>query len=235
MNKIRVLFFATFKEHTNTKETSVILNDDASVKDLKEEIIEKYPSLLQLINSALIAVNRQYAFDEDIIPNDAEVAIFPPVSGGVSEFPTILAITEDEIKQADVLQKITQTTTGAVCTFIGVVRGVTEHKDPHNTIYLEYDAYKPMAEAKLLQIATEIRTRWPYVEGIAIVQRIGSIYPQTPTVLVACSSAHRDTGVFEAVRYGIDRLKEIVPIWKKEISSRGEEWVEGDYRPEPEE
>jgi molybdopterin synthase catalytic subunit len=69
------------------------------------------------------------------------------------------------------------------------------------------------------------------VEGIAIVQRIGRLEPGTPTVLIACSAAHRDTGVFEAARYGIDRLKEIVPIWKKEFGPDGAEWVEGGYAP----
>jgi molybdopterin synthase catalytic subunit len=58
--------------------------------------------------------------------------------------------------------------------------------------------------------------------------------PGTPTVLIACTAAHRDTGVFEAARYGIDRLKEIVPIWKKEIGSNGQEWIEGEYIPTPE-
>jgi molybdopterin synthase catalytic subunit len=57
------------------------------------------------------------------------------------------------------------------------------------------------------------------------------LYPKTPTVLIACTAAHRDTGVFDAARYGIDRLKEIVPIWKREVSPSGEFWVEGDYIP----
>ena len=61
----------------------------------------------------------------------------------------------------------------------------------------------------------------------------GRMLPMTPTVLIACSASHRDTGVFEAARYGIDRLKEIVPIWKKEIGPNGETWVEGDYIPQP--
>ncbi len=71
------------------------------------------------------------------------------------------------------------------------------------------------------------------IEGIVIVQRIGRLYPGTPTTLIACTSAHRNTGVFEAARYGIDRLKEIVPVWKKEIGPQGEEWVEGHYHPKP--
>ena len=83
------------------------------------------------------------------------------------------------------------------------------------------------------QVAEEIRERWPVVEGIAIVQRVGRLDPQTPTVLIACTAAHRDDGVFDAARYGIDRLKEIVPVWKKEAGPGGEWWVEGDYVPKP--
>lgn len=147
------------------------------------------------------------------------------------EFPTIFSITEDEIDLNDLLAKVTLTSTGAAAIFAGMVRGETRRGEVHETEYLEYEAYIPMAEAKMKQVAEEIRARWPVVEGIAIVQRIGRLYPKTPTVLIACTAAHRDTGVFDAARYGIDRLKEIVPIWKKEASPNGEFWVEGDYIP----
>ena len=149
--------------------------------------------------------------------------------------PTIFFITEEEIILNDLLAKITLPTTGAAAIFTGMVRGLTERNEPHETAYLEYEAYIPMAEAKMKQVAEEIRERWPVVEGIAVVQRIGRLYPQTPTVLIACTAAHRDTGVFEAARYGIDRLKEIVPVWKKEVGSDGEFWVEGEYIPRPRE
>ncbi len=147
------------------------------------------------------------------------------------EFPTIFSITEDEIDLNNLLAKITLTSTGAAAIFTGMVRGTTTGGDAHETEYLEYEAYVPMAEEKMKQVAEEIRSRWPSVEGVAIVQRIGKLFPKTPTVLIACTAAHRDTGVFEAARYGIDRLKEIVPIWKKEVSPNGEFWVEGDYIP----
>jgi molybdopterin synthase catalytic subunit len=149
------------------------------------------------------------------------------------EFPTIFSITADEIDLNDLLAQITLTSTGAAAIFTGMVRGETTRGDAHNTQYLEYEAYVPMAEAKMKQVADEIRNQWPVIEGIAIVQRIGKLYPRTPTVLIACTAAHRDTGVFEAARYGIDRLKEIVPIWKKEVSPDGQFWVEGDYIPRP--
>ena len=153
--------------------------------------------------------------------------------------PTIFSITEDEIDLNELLAQITLTSTGAAAIFTGMVRGETLRRgsaqasrgDAHETEYLEYEAYIPMAEAKMKQVADEIREKWDSIEGIAIVQRIGKLYPKTPTVLIACTAAHRDTGVFEAARYGIDRLKEIVPIWKKEVSPDGEAWVEGEYTP----
>jgi len=150
-----------------------------------------------------------------------------------SDKPNIFYITEDEIDLNDLLARITLPSTGAACIFTGMVRGITRRGASHETIYLEYEAYKPMAESKMKQVAEEIRERWPSVEGIAIVQRIGRLDPETPTVLIACTAAHRDTGVFEASRYGIDRLKEIVPVWKKEVGPQGETWVEGDYIPGP--
>jgi molybdopterin synthase catalytic subunit len=147
------------------------------------------------------------------------------------ENPTIYSITESEIDLNELLAKITLNSSGAAAIFTGMVRGITTRDGQHETKYLEYEAYVPMAEEKMKQVAGEIRTRWPVIEGIAIVQRIGRLYPKTPTVLIACTAAHRDTGVFEAARYGIDRLKEIVPVWKKEIRTDGEEWVEGEYFP----
>jgi molybdopterin synthase catalytic subunit len=145
--------------------------------------------------------------------------------------PTIFSITEEEIDLNDLLAQITLPSTGAAAIFTGMVRGETSRGEAHETEYLEYEAYIPMAESKMAQVAAEIRAKWPVVEGIAIVQRIGRLYPKTPTVLIACTAAHRDTGVFDAARYGIDRLKEIVPIWKKEVSPTGEYWVEGEYIP----
>ena len=147
------------------------------------------------------------------------------------DLPTIFSITEDEIDLNDLLSKITLVSTGAAAIFTGMVRGETSRGEAHKTEYLEYEAYIPMAEAKMKQVSDEIRAKWPVVEGIAIVQRIGRLYPKTPTVLIACTAAHRDTGVFDAARYGIDRLKEIVPVWKKEVSPDGEFWVEGNYVP----
>ncbi len=156
------------------------------------------------------------------------------ISPKSAEQPTVLRITESVLDLDELLAQITLPSTGAACFFTGMVRASTQREGlPSQTDYLEYEAYIPMAEAKMQQVVDEIRQEWPAVEGIAIVQRIGRLYPGTPTILIACTAGHRDTGVFEAARYGIDRLKQIVPIWKKEVGPKGESWVSGDHNPLP--
>lgn len=113
------------------------------------------------------------------------------------DLPTVFAIIEDEIDLNVLLARITLVSTGAAAIFTGIVRGETKRGEERQTEYLEYEAYIPMAEEKMKQVADEIRAQWSAVEGIAIVQRIGKLYPKTPTVLIACTAAHRDTGVFE--------------------------------------
>ncbi len=231
--EVKILLFATLKDRAGASRVSLEAPEETSVRQLKTLLGEQRPELKPYLDQAIVAVGQEYAFDEDPIPHGAEVALFPPVSGGSGGFPTVLRVVYDPLSMDDLIAQITQPSTGAVCLFTGVVRGVTRRDNPHQTASLEYEAYVPMAEAKLAQVADEIRQRWPAVEGIAIVQRIGHLDPGTPTVLVACAAAHRDTGAFEAARYGIDRLKEIVPIWKKEIGPQGESWVEGEYTPRP--
>lgn len=148
---------------------------------------------------------------------------------------TICRITNDALVLDAMVEEITTENTGAVGIFYGVVRGRTYFDKPVVTEFLEYETYKEMAEEKMGQVAREIRERWPSVESIVIVQRVGKLMPKTPTVLIACTAGHRNTGVFDATKYGIDRLKEIVPVWKKEVSLGGETWVEGKYIPKPNE
>ena len=231
---INVLFFATLKERAGRESLALEMADDCTVADLKARLAAELPALEPAMSSVLVSVNHEFAFAEDPLKNGDEVALFPPVSGG-QDFPTVYRITNDEIDQNELLRLITLPSTGAACLFTGMVRGVTRREGqtigPHETVRLEYEAYQPMAEAKMRQVSEEIRERWPSVEGIAMVQRVGLLDPGTPTVLVACTAAHRDTGVFEAARYGIDRLKEIVPVWKKEIGPNGDSGIEGHYQP----
>jgi len=145
---------------------------------------------------------------------------------------TIIRITEQALEIDPMIKKLTDQSTGAMAIFTGLVRGVTQQKEPHETTELQYEAYREMAEKMMYRIADEIRAQWPLVRSIAIIQRIGIFTPGIPTVLIVCTGEHRDSGIFEAAKYGIERLKQVVPIWKKEISPDGSKWVEGDYRPE---
>jgi molybdopterin synthase catalytic subunit len=239
MNKIKLLFFASLKERAGAKEITLEIPEGAHVGDLKTILRAHIPNLEPAMSSMLVSVNHEFCQDEDLIPAGAEVALFPPVSGGCitgdfsdqGPYPTIYSITDKELDLNQLLARITLPTTGAACLFTGMVRAITSRGEAHETTYLEYEAYTPMAEAKMRQVAAEIRERWPSVEGIVIVQRVGRLDSSTPTVIIGCSAAHRDTGVFDAARYGIDRLKEIVPIWKKEVGPNGESWVEGEYIP----
>ncbi len=148
-------------------------------------------------------------------------------------FPTIICVTENPIDQDSLVAEITLPTTGAAVVFTGIVRSQADQEGAKVVHFLDYEAYQPMAEEKLRQVAVEIREKWGLIQGIAIVQRLGHIEAGIPTTLIACSAPHRDSGVFDAVRYGIDRIKEIVPVWKKEIGEDGETWVEGHYSPKP--
>jgi molybdopterin synthase catalytic subunit/molybdopterin converting factor small subunit len=230
MKQITVLFFANLKEKTGTSKKVLEIKDEMRIFDLKKHLESVFPGLQGALTTALVSINSEFAFDEDLIPQHAEVGFFPPVSGG-GDNPVFVNITENEIDLNDLLAQITSGSTGAACIFTGMVRGVTEREDPHETLYLEYEAYVPMALLKMRQVADEIQRKWPEVTGISIVQRVGRLMPSTPTVMIACTAAHRDTGVFDAARYGIDRLKEIVPVWKKEIGPNGQTWVEGNYVP----
>lgn len=230
---VTLLYFATFKARSGLGRETLEVDGVLTVNRLRHILGQRHPALAAALPSAVFAVNRNFAFGEDVIPDGAEVAVFPPVSGGGSPGPTHLRVTPDPIDLNALLAELTLPTTGAACVFTGMVRAETRRGEPHTTRALDYEAYRPMAEAKLRQVADEIRARWPQVEGIGLVQRIGLLDPGTPTVMIACTAAHRDTGVFEAARYGIDRLKQIVPVWKKEIGPNGEVWVEGEYDPQP--
>ena len=232
---IRLLYFATFRDRAGDRQETYQLEKGARVIQLKEAAIERHPELEPALDAALIAVNQEFAEVEQELKDGDEVAFFPPVSGGAQrDGPTWLAVSEDPLELNEVLERLVTEETGAACVFTGVVRGRTERGEPHDTDHLEYEAYQVMAEAKLAQVAEEIREQWDQVVGIAIIQRLGHLAAGEPTVMIACTAGHRDSGVFEAARYGIDRLKEIVPIWKKEVGPDGEAWVEGSYQPGPE-
>ena len=234
--RITVLFFATLRDLVGSRVLELELDEGVdTVGRLRQHLTTQYPEAADHIKVALAAVNEEFAAKDDRIGDGDELAFFPPVSGGGgvgSDGPELFRLPLEPFDHDEIVAAITTPRTGAVCLFTGIVRGETA-KDGHlpRTDFLEYEAYKPMALAKMRQVAAEIRSHWDKVEGIAIVQRLGKLTVGDNTVLCACSAPHRDDGCFEAARYGIDRLKQIVPVWKKEVGKDGETWIEGDYRP----
>jgi len=224
--RLVIKLFATLKDRAKASQVTVELAEGATVMALREKLAADYPALAKALSSCVVAVNQEFVFAEMPLHTGDEVALFPPVSGGA--FPTITRITSDALDVNQIICELTLPTTGAVVTFTGAVRGSEREK---RVAQLYYEAYTPMAEAKLKQVADEMRARFPHIEGIALIQRVGTLLAGEPTVLVAVSSPHRDQGCFEAARYGIDRIKEIVPVWKKELGPNGEEWIEGHYQP----
>jgi MoaE-MoaD fusion protein len=232
--QVRILLFATLKDLAGKNRLTLTLPDgNMTVADVRRALIGQYPPMEANVQVAIAAVNEEYAFPADTVKDGDEVAFFPPVSGGDGkDFPELFRLAAEPINTDDLIKAITVPATGAVCVFSGMVRGETVKDGTiSRTQRLEYEAYEPMALAKMRQVALEIRQQWPLVQGIAIVQRVGVLELGQNTILIACSSGHRDQGCFEAARYGIDRLKEIVPVWKKEIRPDGVAWVEGHYLP----
>jgi len=129
-------------------------------------------------------------------------------------------IVSSPIDAAAVTAAVADPATGATCTFIGTTR---DHNDGRRVTGLEYEAYPEMALAEMRKIGDEARRRWP-IAGVAIVHRIGVVPIGEASVVIAVSSAHR-VAAFEACHFAIDRLKEVVPIWKKEHFAGGEVWI----------
>ncbi|MFO0934925.1 MAG: molybdenum cofactor biosynthesis protein MoaE [Gemmataceae bacterium] len=137
----------------------------------------------------------------------------------------MIALTRELIDESELLRNVKSPHAGAVCLFLGTVRDLTGDEV---TVFLDYEAYPAMAEAKLAEIEAELRRRWP-VENVAIVHRLGRLAVGEASVAVAVSSPHR-VHAFEACRYAIDTVKELVPIWKKDVADSGrEQWK----HPEP--
>jgi molybdopterin converting factor subunit 1 len=222
--RVTIKLFARLREIAGASRLERELADGASVGDLLAVLRAEFPRLADVTARIITSVNQEFATPDRLLRDGDEVAIFPPVSGGAD----VLRVTFDPVTLDEVVRAVVQPSTGAVATFVGVVRAVSGSKE---VAYLEYEAYQEMAVAKMRQITDEVRARWPDIVDIAIVQRIGRLGVGDVAVAIAVSSGHRDQGCFEACRYAIDRLKQIVPIWKKEVGPGGEEWVEGDYLP----
>jgi molybdopterin synthase catalytic subunit len=132
----------------------------------------------------------------------------------------LFEVTADNISVEEVAGRLADPANGAVVTFIGVVRNETDGRE---VCYLEYEAYPEMAEQTLRQIGDEVRSRWRTIREVTIVHRVGRLEVGETAVVIALSAAHRPE-LFDALHFAIDRLKAVVPIWKKEVWTDGVEW-----------
>lgn len=135
----------------------------------------------------------------------------------------IYEITRAPIDKAALELRLLTGAAGAIVTFDGVVRNQTKGRE---VVSLHYEAYEPMAVKEMRKVGEEIRTRWPDVLHIGIIHRFGELQVTESSIAIVITSPHRRVA-FEACHYAIDRVKQTVPIWKKEIFADGEAWVEG--------
>lgn len=224
---LRIQLFAGLAERLQTSVLSYSTpRSEITADELKIELSNSFPEAASLISVSFVAVNQEYAPGDYLITEDAEIALIPPVSGGDGREPVcvqskdgLFCITDRPLSVDEVTSKVLHPNHGAVLSFIGTTREMT---GAQRTVHLEYEAYIPMALAQLEAIGKDIDTRWPGTL-CAISHRIGKVDIMETSVIIAVSTGHRED-CYEASRYAIEKLKQAVPIWKKEVWDDGSEW-----------
>jgi molybdopterin synthase catalytic subunit len=232
--RVHVLFFGMLKEMAGKAADTIELPEGASVRDLLAHYERQVPRLKDTFSSLALAVNQQYAGAETRLQSGDEVALLPPVSGGAGETPArqpagsrcYASITADTIDLAGTVASLKRGEDGAALVFEGIVRNQTRGR---RTLYLDYEAYEPMAVQEMESLAEKALKQFQ-IRDVAIVHRLGRLQIGETSVLIAVASAHR-AAAFEACRWLIDTLKKTVPIWKKEYFEDGAVWADGDPFP----
>ncbi len=226
--RVRVLFFGRLKEIVASAEEDAEVSEGARVEDLFARYGRRFPDLNAFRASLAASVNQEYAEWRAPLKNGDEVAFLPPVSGGqqAALAEDLYRLVREPIASQAIVASLKAPEDGAVVVFDGIVRN---HSGGRRTLYLDYEAYEPMAYAKMREIGARMRVKFP-IHRIAMVHRLGRLEIGETSVLIAISSPHRDAA-FEACRYAIDTLKRVVPIWKKEYFANGAVWAEGQVPP----
>jgi len=221
--KVTIRYFAAIREAVGLQSEICDVPDSLTAGDLVDAIVESHPGVKSLQRTSRIMVNHDYAERDRPLNDGDEVALIPPVSGGSGDF----LVTDQPIDMQALSERVASPRAGAVATFAGAVR---DHARGRGVLVLEYEAYSEAAEKALEQIGAEIRERWD-VEGVTIVHRMGRLSIGEISVGIAVASAHR-AEAFDACRHAIERIKQIVPIWKKEFYEDGDSWIgsEADYQ-----
>lgn len=211
--RIKLHFFALSREITGERIKDLEVDKGTNLQVLKGIVENQFPKLRDL--PLIIAVNGQNKELSYLLQEGDEVSFLPPFSGG--EF---IELTPNPISPEEVINKVRKETFGAIVSFVGTVRGISEGK---RVQYLEFEAHPQMAEEKLRGIVKEIEEHWG-IKEVAISHRIGKVKTGEVIIVIAIGAPHRKEA-FEACQFAIDRLKETVPIWKKEVFEEGERWV----------
>ena len=214
--KIRLKLFASAREIVGQRELMLEVPEGTCGSGLLRLLVSDHPRLAGLVPSLKLAVNQEYADADRVLADGDEVALIPPVSGGMDLFD----VTDIPLSLDSLVAAVGEPGSGAIASFLGIVRGVARGRQVE---YLEYDAYPEMAVAEMRQIGREIRARWP-VGRVAIVHRVGRLGIGEASVAIAVGSPHRAEAL-QACAYAIERLKQMVPIWKKEVWADGAEWI----------
>ncbi len=219
-------YFAAMREALGRSSERLSVPAGTTASAIFSRLVDEQPKLDRMRHIVMVMVNQAYAAPDTVLNDGDEVAFIPPVSGGA---PGFYRVQEAPIDAREVEAMVMDPGAGAVVTFSGAVR---DHGRGQSVSLLEYEAYAPAAERMMAQVGDEIAARWPVIK-VAMVHRTGALPVGEVSVVIAISSAHRDAA-FEASRYAIERLKEIVPIWKKEHYDDGATWLgsEHDYQVE---
>ncbi len=227
MNKFTIKLFATLRERAHAAELTREFPDGTTVADMWRQMVIEFPELGGHRDSVGFAVNQEYV-EAGFKPRMGdEIAFIPPVSGGADsgggDMPAYvgkITIGRNAIDVAALEREVADPAAGAIVSFTGTTR---RDNAGRVVIRLEYEAYEPMALSEMRKLAVEAGARWK-ITRIAIAHRVGVVEIGETSVAIAVSAPHR-AEAFEACRFAIDRLKEIVPIWKKEHFEGGEVWI----------
>ncbi len=221
--RVTILFFAGARERVGTGRVELEVDDDTTLGNAVDLAVGNKGGNQVLSENVLLARNGAYADRSTIVNDGDEIAVIPPVSGGSGDGTAAserVWVTADVIDPDDVVRSVGSDRDGAVVVFHGVTR---DHNDGRSVLYLEYEAYSPMAENMMSQIIGEMREKWE-IGDVAVCHRTGRVDIGQTSMVLAVSAAHRRPA-FESALYFIDRLKEVVPIWKKEYFEGGEVWI----------
>lgn len=217
---ITARLFARLREQAGTDCEQLNLSE-GTVADVYDALRARHPALEADLSLIRPARNQEFAEWVDPVADGDEVAFIPPVSGG-SGVGVLFELTAEPLDARRLETAVAHAGAGAICTFTGIVR---DNSRGEETTHLEYEAYAGMAEGEMRRIVDEIAERWPQAR-VAMAHRTGRLEIGEASVVVSVSCPHR-AEAFAACKHGIDRLKESVPIWKKEFARSGAVWIEG--------